>query len=330
MNQSRPVLATVAAMAGVSTPTVSKVVNGHADVSEKTRAKVQLALDKLGYQSPMQRRAKLAGPLLVEFVTQSIDSHYLAEVLTGALDYAASQDVEVVISAMPAEQLSLRDYDEWAQRMFDLGRTGLLLVTSEVTQDLLDAFARRKMPVVVVDPWNPPPSGFVSVGATNWAGGKAATEYLLGLGHRKIAFLGGDPSAECSIARLHGYLAALAGADIEVRPDYVVKGAFNREFGLQATQQLMALEEPPTAIFASSDTVALGVLDEARRRNLKVPEDLSVIGFDGTSLAQPLKEMGRVALRSILQLSRGEVLDARNVEVATQLVVRDSTASPRN
>lgn len=103
----------------------------------------------------------------------------------------------------------------------------------------------------------------------------------------------------------------------------------------------MALEKPPTAIFASSDTVALGVLDEARRRNLKVPEDLSVIGFDGTSLAeqtlprltsvaQPLKEMGRVALRSILQLSRGEVLDARNVELATQLVVRDSTASPRN
>ena len=231
MNQSRPVLATVAAMAGVSTPTVSKVVNGHADVSEKTRAKVQLALDKLGYQSPMQRRAKLAGPLLVEFVTQSIDSHYLAEVLTGALDYAASQDVEVVISAMPAEQLSLRDYDEWAQRMFDLGRTGLLLVTSEVTQDLLDAFARRKISVVVVDPWNPPPSGFVSVGATNWAGGKAATEYLVGLGHRKIAFLGGDHSAECSIARLHGYLAALAGADIEVRPDYVVRGHLTESLG---------------------------------------------------------------------------------------------------
>lgn len=336
----QPVLATVAALAGVSTPTVSKVIHGHPDVAARTRTRVQAALDQLGYQSPMQRRANLRTPGQVEVLVEAVNSDYVMEVLTGILDYGNETNTEIVLSRISAEQLATRDYRSWAQQMAAAGRAGLLLITSQVTQDLLDAFSSNNLPIVVIDPWNPPPSGFVTVGATNWAGGKAATEHLLELGHERIAFIGGEEAAECAVARRHGYIAALAAAGLEPEQQYVVTGGFEREFGEAAAQKLLRLALPPTAIFACSDAVALGVLDAARQFELRVPEDLSVVGFDGTALteqtmprltsvAQPLREIGRVAMRSVLALSRKEELDSHNVELATRLVVKDSTAPPR-
>ena len=138
---------------------------------------------------------------------------------------------------------------------------------------------------------------------------------------------------------LHGYLAALMAHDIPAEPDYILAGEFRRGFGVRGTRELLALPQPPTAIFAGSDSTALGVLEEARNQGLRVPDDLSLVGFDGTditeqsvprltSVAQPLKEMGRTALRSVLRLAAGETLDSPHVELATHLVVRDSTAPP--
>jgi LacI family transcriptional regulator len=212
-------------------------------------------------------------------------------------------------------------------------------VTSEITPVQLESFRRRSIPVVVIDPLNPPRSGFVSVGATNWAGGKEAAEHLIALGHTKIAFLGGPEAAECSVARLHGYLAALRANNIPANPDYIVSGQFQRYFGVAGARRLFALADRPTAIFAGNDAIALGILDEARAQGISVPGDLSLVGFDGTditeqsvprltSVAQPLQEMGRTALRSILRLANGEALESTHVELATQLVVRDSTAAP--
>lgn len=336
----KPVLATVAALAGVSAPTVSKVINGRDDVAAGTRARVQEALDRLGYESPVQRRARSSGPAMVDLVIDGVNTHYSQEVLTGILDYAATAGVEVVLGNMTPGKLRSTNHEQWAQHMLERGRQGLVLVTSEVTDKQLDSFSRRNIPVVVIDPLNPPHSGIVSVGATNWAGGKVATEHLLALGHRRIAYLGGPEAAECSVARQHGYLAALMGHGVPARPDYMLAGEFYHQFGVRGTKQLMALVEPPTAIFAGSDTIALGVLEEARRQGLRIPEDLSLVGFDGTNLteqtlprltsvAQPLKEMGRAALRSVLRLAGGEVLDSQHVELATELVVRDSTAAPK-
>ncbi|MCQ9162764.1 MULTISPECIES: LacI family DNA-binding transcriptional regulator [unclassified Arthrobacter] len=337
--RSKPVLATVAALAGVSAPTVSKVINGRDDVAAGTRARVQEALERLGYESPVQRRSRSAGPAMVELVFDGINTQYSLEVLTGILDYASAEGVEIVLSSVTPRKLHNANHEEWAQRMVESGRKGLVLVTSEVTGKQLDSFKRRSIPVVVIDPLNPPHSGFVSVGATNWAGGKAATEHLIALGHERIAYLGGPEAAECSVARLHGYLAALMGHGIPARPGYALAGGFNQAFGASGAANLLALPEPPTAIFAGSDDIALGVLDEARRQNVRVPEDISLVGFDGTALAeqtlprltsvaQPLKEMGRAALRSVLRLAKGETLDSLHVELATELVVRDSTAVP--
>ena len=333
-------LADVAALAGVSAPTVSKVINGRDDVADATRARVQDALGKLGYESPAQRRSKSSGPALVDLVFHGLHSSYSLEVMAGIVECAAEEGVEIVLSGVKPAKLRSVDHEQWSQRLAESGRKGLIFVTSVVTAGQLESFRRRNIPVVVIDPLSPPGSGYVSIGATNWAGGKAATEHLIGLGHRKIAFLGGPEAVECSVARLHGYLAALRANNLPASPGYVLPGRFNRESGVAGARQLLALADPPTAIFAANDVIALGVLDEARRQGIRVPEQLSVVGFDGTdlteqsvprltSVAQPLQEMGWAALRTVLRLAKGETLESNHVELATRLVVRDSTAPPR-
>lgn len=330
-------LAAVALRAGVSAPTVSKVVNGREDVSSATRARVLAALEELGYQSPLQRRTALPGQTVVEVIFDALTSAYAVEILNGVLEYAGASDVEIMISVTSHLGGATLSPERRAQRMVEAGRSGMIVVTSAFSAAQLHAFRRRKIPVAVIDPLNPPPADVVSVGATNWAGGKAATEHLLQLGHSRIAYLGGPETAECNQARLHGYMAALMAKGVAVNPTYVIPGRFRAEHGVLGLKKLLDLVEPPTAIFAASDSIALGVLSEARKNGLRIPEDLSLVGFDGTyqaeesippltSVSQPLQEMGRTALRAVLRQLHGEALDSQRVELATHLVVRESTA----
>jgi LacI family transcriptional regulator len=338
--RAKPTLASVARQAGVSAPTVSKVVNGRDDVARETRARILGVLEQAGYQSPLQRRASAETSTVVEMVVDVLDSGYTVQVLNAVLGFAAGADVEVLVSVTDPSPSARLGPERRAQRMMDEGRTGMIVVTSAFSEEQLIAFRRRQIPVVVIDPLNPPSADVVSVGATNWAGGKAATEHLLELGHRRIAYIGGKTAAECNQARLHGYMAALMAQGVPVDPRYVISGGkFRRESGVAGLQELLKLSQPPTAIFAGSDSIALGALGEAGRHGLSVPGDISLIGFDGTkqgeesvpaltSVAQPLEEMGRAALRSLLRQARGEVPDSHRVELATQVVVRGSTASP--
>lgn len=337
--ERKPSLAEIARRVGVSTPTVSKVLNERADVAPDTRAKVLAALEDAGYESPVQRRS--ARDLeAVEVVFDSITTSYAISLLNGILHHAAAADVEVILNAIGSSPSGHLDLNRKAQRVIDERRAGIIFVTSAFNPSDLSAFRRRQIPVVVVDPLNPPPSDVVSVGATNFAGGREATEHLLELGHRRIGYLGGRESNECNQARLHGYMSALTASGVDVDPELVIHGSFRAAHGIAGTSQLLDLAKPPTAIFAGNDTVAIGVLREARRRRVRVPEDLSLVGFDGTALAeesvpaltsvaQPLEEMGRVAMRSVLRQSRGELIDSHRVELATQLVVRESTARLR-
>ena len=336
---SKLTLAAVAAEVGVSAPTVSKVVNGRGDVAEATRARVMAALQRTGYKSPLQRKS---APVhrAVEVVFDSLNSAYGVEILNGLMEQAAASDMEVILSITGRQAASALGPEARAQRMVDEGRAGMIVVTSAFGSAQLEAFNRRHIPIVVIDPLNPPPADVFSVGASNWAGGKAAASHLLELGHRKIASIGGPSAAECSQARLHGYMAALMAAGITVDDEYVSAGPFKPENGVRGMKALLALENPPTAIFAASDSIALGILAEARRQNVRIPEDMSLVGFDGTpqaeesvppltSVSQPLQEMGRSSLSFILRQMRGEDIDSRRVELATHLVVRESTGPPR-
>lgn len=336
---SKLTLAAVAAEVGVSAPTVSKVVNGREDVAEATRARVMEALQRTGYKSPLQRKSAPAHRA-VEVVFDSLNSAYGVEILNGLMEQAAVSDMEVILSITGRQAASPLGPEARAQRLVDEGRAGMIVVTSAFGSAQLEAFNRRQVPIVVVDPLNPPPADVFSVGASNWAGGKAAASHLLELGHRRIAYIGGPSAAECSQARLHGYMAALMAAGITVDDEYVSAGPFKPENGVRGMKALLALENPPTAIFAASDSIALGILAEARRQNVRIPEDMSLVGFDGTpqaeesvppltSVSQPLQDMGRSALGFILRQMRGEDIDSRRVELATHLVVRESTAPPR-
>ena len=174
----KPTLAAVAREAGVSSPTVSKVINGREDVAESTRTKVLAALEQLGYQSPQQRKHAEGRIAIVEVVFDSLYSAYSVEVLNGVLEQAALVDVEILIDVTGHAPAMTLSPERRAQRILDEGRLGLIVVTSGFSTAQLSAFRRRHIPVVVIDPLNPPPSEVVSVGATNWAGGKAATEQL--------------------------------------------------------------------------------------------------------------------------------------------------------
>ncbi|MTD52871.1 LacI family DNA-binding transcriptional regulator [Amycolatopsis pithecellobii] len=328
----------VADAAGVSLPTASKVLNGRADVSAATRARVAEVLREFGYV-PQAGRRTVAPARVADLVFDDLRSTYSLEILRGVTEAGAEAGVDVVVSRPPAsvESGPLTPEDTWAQRLRSGGREGLIVVTSELSLAQVESFARAGLPLVVIDPLNLPRVEVTSVGATNWSGGLAATEHLLGLGHRRIAYAGGPLEASCSQARLHGYRAALENAGCATDPELVLHGGFQYGDGLDMGTRLLALDMPPTAIFAGNDAAALGVMEAARRRGLRVPEDLSVVGFDDTVLAerstpalttvrQPLQDMGRVALRTLLRLAAGETLDSHHVELATNLVVRDSTA----
>lgn len=216
---------------------------------------------------------------------------------------------------------------------------GVILVTSRMTRRQRDQLERAGVGLVLVDPVNLPDTEIASVGATNWAGGLAATEHLIGLGHRRVGMIGGPADMLCTQARVDGYRTALERAGIEVDKDLVRYGDFHHRGGFARTRELLALPDPPTAIFAGSDEQAMGAYQAARLAGLRIPEDLSVVGFDDlptcewlspplTTVRQPLEEMGRVAARTLLQLLDGRPPLTPRVELATDLRVRASTAPP--
>ncbi|MGY1750657.1 LacI family DNA-binding transcriptional regulator [Modestobacter sp. SYSU DS0511] len=324
----RPTLASIAAAAGVSLPTVSKVVNGKQDVAPATRAHVQKVLEQHNYV-PLNRKAPEG--LLVDVVFTALDSPWAIEILRGITE----SGLQVVVNA-----LSQSPGNDWAQQLIAGGRRGAIVVTSRLTPADQRRLGRSRLPVVVIDPVDTPGQDVPSVGATNWAGGLAATEHLIELGHRRIAAIGGPEPYLCSRARLDGYRAALDRAGIAMDPQLLRHGTFHHEGGYEQARRLLELPDPPTAVFAGSDEQAFGVMEAARQARLSVPRDLSVVGFDDlpmarwsspplTTVRQPLADMGRMAGRVLTDLITGGELATQRVELATHLVTRASTAPPR-
>jgi LacI family transcriptional regulator len=328
----RATLATVAAAAGVSVATVSKVVNGRPDVAASTRSRVENTLHQFGYEP---RRGDRPRAHAIGLLFHGPLTTYSLEILEGVLVAAADVGVEVTVartdigSERSAQLIRDRSINDWQ---------AVIAVTTAVSE--LSALSQAHVPTVVIDPIGAPGVEIISVGATNFAGGLAATQHLLDLGHRHIAYVGGTTGAACNQARLQGYRGAMEAAGARIPRGYVQTGTFMYEDGLVAGAALLDLSQPPTAVFAANDEMALGVLEAARTRGIRVPQDLSVLGFDDTevarvssppltTIAQPLRRMGSVALRTALRLGAGEHVDSHHVELATELVVRESTAPPR-
>ncbi len=332
--RARPTLSEIAAEAGVSLPTVSKVVNGHADVAASTRARIEQLLGERNYRHPGIRRGRHAG--LIDVVFNGLDSPWAVEILRGVEDWSSAHGMAAAVSsvrhgnARPAS---------WTSALASHDTDGVLLVTSELTTDQLHQLRDEDIPLVVIDPVNLPEPDLPSVGATNWAGGISAIDHLVSCGHTRIAAIGGPESYLCSRARIDGYRSALERAGLRYDPAIVRNGDFYHEGGFLSAAELLDSRDRPTAIFAGSDQQALGVYEAARQRGLRIPQDLSVVGFDDlpvsrwlspplTTVRQPLAEMGRVAADMLGTLIEGLPLASRRVELATELVVRGSTAPP--
>jgi DNA-binding LacI/PurR family transcriptional regulator len=322
----RVTIAHIADAAGVSVPTVSKVVNGRSDVAPETRERVERMLREFGYQRPEPARETRA-PLL-DVVFNELESPWAMEIIKGVEEVARENELGVVLSAQEGPGALGRT---WVDAVAARRSAGLILVVSELSAEQIARLTARRIPFVVVDPAGEPAAGVPSVGATNWNGGLAATRHLLELGHTRIGMIGGPADMLCSRARVDGYRAALETAGLTVDPELIRWGTFHLEAGFEHGQRLLGLADPPTAIFAGSDLQAFGVYEAARVLGVEIPTQLSVIGFDDlpmarwvgpplTTIRQPLTEMAATAAR--LVLGQGE---DRRVELATTLVVRQST-----
>ncbi len=326
-------LASIAERSGVSVPTVSKVINGRSDVAPETRRRVEATIREQGYRR--SSRATRAAPIL-ELIFHELESEWALEIVRGVERVAGQQHLAVVLSELHGRRTPGRG---WIEGALARHPTGVIAVFSDLTESARTQLKTRNIPFVVVDPTGEPMHDTPSVGATNWNGGLTATRHLLGLGHRRIAVVGGPQGILCSRARMDGFRAAMDAAGVQVDPELTSHGPFQVEEGVRKGRALLRRPDPPTAIIAGNDLQALGVYQAAREARLHIPEDLSVVGFDDlpvarwvgpplTTVRQPLIEMAVAAAELVLAMARGEQPGSTRVELATELVIRESTAPP--
>ncbi|GIG69222.1 LacI family DNA-binding transcriptional regulator [Phytomonospora endophytica] len=326
-------IAQLAERAGVSIATVSKVVNGRLDVAPDTRALIESLIRRHGYRR--KRRASEAAPLL-EVVFGELHGLYAVEILNGVGHVARDHNLGVVVSELHGRHTPGRG---WFEDVLTRRPIGVIAVFASLTADHAERLRGRGVPLVLLDPTGDLDDGIPSVGAGNWNGGLAATRHLLALGHTRIAVLTGPPHMLSSRARLDGYRTAMDLAGVPVDPALVRIGDFQIADGRHLTRELLRLPEPPTAVFACNDAEALGVYQAATEAGLRIPDDLSVVGFDDlpmaewnipplTTVRQPLREMAVSAATMLVTLAQGEEPPQRRVELATELIVRSSTAPP--
>lgn len=330
----RATIAEIARLAGVSAPTVSKVLNGRTAVAAETRAHVQRVLREQGYRST-KKSANVAP--IIELVFHELAGIYPVEILKGVQRVAAEHQLAVAVSESQGRQTPAQG---WLEGVLSRRPTGVMPVFSDLSGEQRGQLAAARLPLVVVDPNGVPDDDVPSVGSTNWVGGLSATRHLLELGHRRIAVITGPSWALSSRARLDGYRAALDAAAVPFDADLVREGTFEIADGVTHTNQLLELADPPTAVFAFNDGMAIGVYHAVSLAGLRIPHDLSVVGFDDytpldqwlapplTTVRQPLADMGEAAARMLVDLSLGKPPRYRRLELATELIVRASTAAP--
>jgi len=326
---ARPTVAQVAREAGVSAPTASKVLNARPGVAPATRERVLEILRRHGYTA--RRSTPRSG--VIQLLLREMESPWSASLVRSMEAAAHAEGLQLMLSR-------IRDDDgtAWLDDVAENRPDGLVFAVLEVTEDQRAQLADLGIPFVVIDPEGNQPLDVPAVGLTHWRGAYEATRYLAELGHRRIATIGGPLRALCSRARTDGFRAAAAAAGLTVPAEHVVHVEFSHADGLAAATRLLAGAQRPTAIFASSDEQALGVYEAARLAGLRIPEDLSVVGFNDvpiaawlapplTTVREPIDDMARQALTLLRGLATGNRSPAA-IEMATELVVRESTAPP--
>jgi LacI family transcriptional regulator len=321
----------VAEAAGVSVSTVSRVLNDKDDVAPETYEKVQGVIQQMGYTSSLAARSMRSRHTnVIGLIVPDVADPFTIQVMRGVNRAIASFDYDLIAyTSGSIRRHSTAERERYFVSLLNGSITdGIVIVTPYATSFSTAA------PVVAVDPNNESPD-CPSVISTNHAGALAAMEYLIGLGHRRIGFVGGRPDLQSAKRRLRGYLDALAQAGIPPEQALIEEGDFTTDMGRLCAQRLLSLPEPPTAIFAANDQSAIGTMEAVREAGLRIPGDLSVVGFDNipesayinpslTTVDQFIDRLGSVATEMLIDLIQGKLLDSDQYKVETQLIVRDS------
>jgi LacI family xylobiose transport system transcriptional regulator len=329
----RVTLARVAEEAGVSLSTISKVLNGRPDVSAATRGRVEDMLARHGY---LRRKSSQTATGLIELVFHELESAWSMEIIRGVEDIAAQNGMSVVLTESGSRHAPAPD---WIEGVLRRRPVGVVLVFSDLPTEYRESLRSRAIPFVIIDPAGDPSPDVPSVGSANWSGGLMATRHLIELGHTRIAAITGPEDMMCSHARIDGFRSAMNAAGLPIVPEWVRFGDFHTSGGQSHGRELLEGPDRPTAIFAGSDLQALGVLEAVRGLGLRVPDDLSLVGYDDiplarwvsprlTTIRQPLKRMAEEATRLVIRMSQAPLDSVPRMDLATSLVVRESTARP--
>jgi DNA-binding LacI/PurR family transcriptional regulator len=337
---ARHTLQDVATHAGVSKATASRVLNGSARVDPTTRLRVLDSMARLEYTpSVLARRLSLGRTLTISVVTSFLTRPQAAERLRGVEAILSDSEFDLVIYNVE----SVEKRDQYLRSLALAQRSdGLLVISLPPRPEDVVRLSSAAIPVVVIDAHGPAVEALPHVVGADSTGGELATKHLLELGHRAVAFLGDqfeNPFGFTSSRhRFMGYERALASVGLTPRADLVALGAHSRYEARELAARMLAAAERPTAVFAASDTQALGVISAAHDAGIHVPDDLSVIGYDDieiadylglTTVRQHLFESGRLGAELLLSEIRARSATAPSIVLAPEVVVRATTTPPK-
>jgi LacI family transcriptional regulator len=321
----------VAAEAGVSVSTVSRVLNNKDDVSAETYERVQQVVSELGYASSLAARGMRSRRTnVIGLIMPDVAAPYSQTVLRGVNRAIAQQNYDLIVYTNgDVRKNASADQEVYFVSLLNGSITDGVIVVTPVATNLPTA-----APIVAIDPNNESPD-WPAIISTNWDGALQAMNYLTGLGHRRIGFINGRSELVSASRRLKGYLDGLAAADICVDETLIETGDYTAGTAVGCTRRLLALNDPPTAIFAANDQTAMGVYQAAQEAGVRIPEDLSVVGFDNlresvylkptlTTVNQFISDMGAIAVDMLIKLINGETLEDNLHKIQTELVIRDS------
>jgi LacI family transcriptional regulator len=334
-NSNHVTIVDVAREADVSYTTVSRVLNNKGSVKPETRERVLTAMTRLGYVVD-QRARSLAGrrSQVIGLLVHDLSTSYIGEIMRGIDAELASAQYDLLLYTTHRRKTKESTYVGTLTRGL---ADGLLLVLPRDPGAYLETLRQYRFPHVLID-HRGGDEETPAVAAANQQGAYSATEYLVELEHRRIGFITGAMDQICAQDRLEGYKAALADQGIAFDPELVREGNFFQPLGFAGASALLELPHPPTAIFASNDVSAFGVMEAVREHGLRIPDDVSVVGFDDipqaahvhpplTTVRQPLEEMGRAATRMLLERLNDPQRPIKRVELPTELVLRQSCRS---
>lgn len=331
-----PTIYDVAERAGVGIATVSRVINNSPRVRPETRARVLAAMEALHYQpNPLAQRSSLRKTLALAVIVPFFTRPSFVERLRGIEAAVAEREYDLVVYNVETPEMRDASFRKVARRQ---RVDGLIIMSLSPGDDDVENFRKANIPVVLVDARHPQLNHVI---VDDIAGGELATRHLIDLGHKRIAFLGDKIENPFNFVSSHhrylGYRKALDDAGVPFRPEYFKQGEHSHFQAQVLTNELLDLSEPPTAIFTASDTQALGCLETIRKRGLRVPEDISIVGYDDVEVAeylglttvhQPLYESGLRSVELLLDTLEHPERMPVSIQLPVQLVARQTSAPP--